>query len=169
MNFRTLAAAAAIAFVPALAGAATLDPNNDIVDGGVYNLSNGPFNWGIDFEGGDVAGSVEFTFVNDTSATGAASQGTVLQFTGEFFDGVTAAWTNGESETIASGTTGLFHVTTTIAFGASDTLTVSWGDVTGDFADIDLAVAAVPLPAAGLLLLGGLGAMAASRRKKKAS
>jgi hypothetical protein len=41
-------------------------------------------------------------------------------------------------------------------------------DVTGSF-DADISLAPIPVPAAGFLLLGGLGGLAAMRRKKKAS
>jgi hypothetical protein len=58
---------------------------------------------------------------------------------------------------------------TTIAAGGESVLTVDFGDFTGRAAsggDIDFFVAAIPLPAGGLLLLSAFGAAAVLRRKK---
>lgn len=169
MNFRTLIAAAVLGALPFAASAVTLNPGNDIADGGSYDLSTGPFNWGADFQDGDAAGSVSFTFNNDFSNDAdAEAMGTVLQFIGTFADGVSVAWAGGGADAIASGTTGMFYVATNIAFGGSDSLMISWGDVTGN-ADIDVAIKAsvIPVPAGVVLLGTALAGLGFARRRKQ--
>lgn len=166
---KSMAVAAALALSPAGASAISLDPANNISNGGSYNVLSGPFFWDATFSGGDGAGSVSFTFGNPASAaqTVGVTQGTVLQFSGQF-NGVTVSWGNGTSQTVAPGVNAIINVSSILASGASDVLTVSWGAVTGSRANIDLDIQAVPLPAtlAMLLtaLLAGVGLKARSRK-----
>ncbi len=153
---------------PIAANAFSVDSMSNIANGGSYDVSSGPFFWDATFTGADGAGSVVFDFANTTSSstTVGMAQGTVLQFSGQF-DGVTAAWANGQSQSVAPGQNAIINISSLLAQGSSDILTISWGNVTGARANIDIDVAAVPLPA-GAALLGtavvGFGAF--SRRKK---
>lgn len=166
-TFAAVAAFAMAAFISVPASAITLDATNNIMDGGSYNLSAGPFTWGADFIGGDPGASVSFTFTNDVVAAGADSIGTVLQGVGSFAGGVMFAWAAGESVTIpAAAPTGGFSIYTAIAFGMSDVLTVSWGAVSGSFADIDFVVTAIPLPAGLLLILTAFAGLAVVGRPR---
>lgn len=171
MKLKTLAMAAAIALAPIASSAFTLSGANNVANGGSYDIQSGPYFWGATMTSGDGAGSVSFTFNNPGTAgtTAGVTQGTVLQFTGSF-NGLTASWANGQSQSIAGNVSQAFiNISTLLASGASDVLTISWGAVTGAKADIDLAIAPVPLPA-GFLLLGTalVGAGALSRRRKAA-
>jgi hypothetical protein len=163
-----------IAMLPAAASAVTLDTTNNIGDGGNYDIFGGPYFFGASFDGTDGAGVFAFNFFNGsaTDKTVGVTIGTVLQtaFSAVFTSGVTAEWLNGGSAFIPQGVTSTFEITTLLAPGTADTLKVTYGDVVGGGrADIDLVIAAVPLPAGGLLLIGALGGLAALRRRKKAA
>lgn len=169
MNIKSLAVAAVLGALPVAASAITLNPANNIADGGTYDLSGGPFNWDADFSDGDSGGSVSFTFNNDLSNVAETeAAGTVLQFIGDFAGGVSASWSGGDSDSVASGTSGMFYVATNIAFGGSDSLMISWGDVTGN-ADIDFAVktSVIPVPAGVILLGTALAGLGFARRSKQ--
>ncbi len=172
MNFKTLATAALLAVAPLAANAFSVTAASNLANGGTYDIANGPYFWDATFTGNDGAGSVSFSFTNTTGSDAhiQIADGTVGQSNVGSFAGVTASWANGGSTTIAQSNTsvgGGFSISSFIADGASDVLTLSWGNVSGFKSNIDFTVAAVPLPA-GFLMLGtalfGAGALA-SRRK----
>ncbi len=168
MKLKTITMAAVLAFAPVAANAFSVDAASTVLDGGSYDIAAGPYFWGATFTGADNAGSVTFNFSNSgsTGQNVGVAQGTVLQFSGQF-DGVTASWGNGQSQTVAPGQNAILNISSIIGQGATDYLTVAWGNVTGVKANIDLDVAAVPVPA-GAALLGSalLGFGAFAHRKK---
>ena len=175
---RAAGLATALVLAPLTASAVTLDPSNSLSDGGTYDIFNGPYFFGATFDKNDSAGSYSFTFSNNSTSSlaMAVSIGTILQSTLQFLGGVTVFWQSGESAFIPDNRpTDAFNLSTLIAAGASDVLTLQFGDPSGarnGSANIDLTVdgtpAPVPVPASGLLLIGALGGMALLRRRKTA-
>jgi hypothetical protein len=176
-RLKFLAVAAAVAMAPLGASAATLNPINDIVSGGTYDIDLGPYAFGVFMTSSDNVLSYTFNFTNTSavSQTFGAVVATVLQSTAQFVGGMTAAWTNGDSIMIAQGTgpanhpsrTQGFSIFTQLSAGETDTLTLTFGDTTGrGNAGLQMTVASVPVPAGGLLLIGALGGIAALRRRK---
>lgn len=182
-NPRIFAAAFAVAAsLPLLAGASTLNPSNDIVDGGSYDML-GPHFYAEAFRVADVGGVREFTFTNsdDTNQNLILTTATVNALSTMFTGGVTFEWLQSGLSLFASQTMRTFsgELENTIAAGSFDTLRVSFGDPEqrpnastngkSNFSlAFDSAPATVPLPAGGLLLLGALGGIAALRRRRNA-
>ena len=175
LRMKLLAAALGVAtMLPVAASAVTFDPLNTLVDGGSYDIFADPLFFNSSYVNADVAGTYKFTFTNltTTAVTAAVTVGTVNQFLLKFgLTGVTFTWlTGGNTATIATNVSGSITLDTVIAGLGSDTLKVAFGDPTqrrtNGRGTIDLSVAAVPLPAGGLLLLGALGGIAALRRRK---
>lgn len=167
MKLKTVVLAATLAVAPFAANAFSVGAGSNLSNGGNYNINSGPFFWDATFTAADGPGSVSFSFANSggTGQTVGVTQGTVLQFSGQF-NGLTVAWGNGTSQSVAAGQNAIINVSSFLANNAVDMLTISWGNVTGVKANIDIDVAAVPVPA-GILLLGtalvGMGAL--TRRK----
>ena len=182
-TLKAAAAAGALALTPMAASAVTLDPANNIEDGGTYEITNDPYFFDISFDDGDNGNTKTFNFVNMQASTQivAVTMATILQSTAKFMGGVTLAWANGSSVFVPEGQTSTADLSTVIPVGGEDTLTLTYGKVADvrdgkpGRADIDLTVtgetpAAVPLPAGGLLLLTALGGGAAAvRRRRKAA
>ena len=179
----TLAAVAATSFavIGGTTEAATLNGSNELVDGGTYDINAKAYFFGVEFELIDGAQDYVFNFTNFTStaSTVGVSVATVLQSSAKFLNGMTASWTNGETFFVSEGLTTAFTIETLLAAGGADTLTLSFGDtvdqplVPGTDGEAGLqmtvyGVSAVPVPAAGFLLLGALGGIAALRRRKTA-
>jgi len=173
MKLNSIVLAAALAIAPFAANAFSVNPTSNIAAGGTYDIVDGPFYWDASFTQADASGSVSFTFTNSTNSDAHVqiADGTVGQSNvGRFDGGVDVSWANGQSTSIAGATTSIgggFAVSTFIADGASDVLTIAWTNAKGFKADIDFTIAAVPLPA-GVLLLGtalaGMGVFGARRK-----
>lgn len=178
-------ALSAAAFLPMAASASTLDAANTMLNGGTYDMV-GAYFYGETFTPPDVAGSRSFTFVNNNafSANALLTSASVNALAAKFTGGLTMKWlvsgliiSFAEAD-ISTGSS----LSNLIAAGGSDTLRITFGDPiqrSGDekagkpakyktatwnvslFAD----PAPVPLPAGGLLLLAGLGGLAALRRR----
>ena len=184
LRMKFFAAALSVATSMAMMGgtseAASLNPSNDIVSGGSYDILGGPYAFGVFFTDADPATVYSFDFFNSsaTTATFGVSVGTLLQFASKFFGGVTVAWGTGDSVFLAQASGGAadpsrtqgFSIFTNLSAGETDTLTLTFGDPQAPGKGqpgLQMNVAAVvPLPAGGLLLLGALGGIAALRRRK---
>jgi hypothetical protein len=177
MRLNMVAGAALIAMLPFGASAATL-----LVDGGTYNLSSDiefSGTWNISTTCTETCDNrVTFGF-NSGGVPAATAFAVTLDSVQTFVDSLTATWSslaNGAGTVYTTATTvpvngvaQLLNIST--AFPPSPQwLTVSWtGEpAVGQSALLNVEVAPVPVPAAGLMLVAGLGGLAALKRRKKA-
>lgn len=172
-KLKTITAAVAFAALPMMAAATPLDFNEGgstlIELGNTYGYAETGITAGPD--------SRNFTLnATPPSAIGLETEFNTLEFTGTFTNlmifltrdsGVVNA-----TEILTAGTSRLFELSTVFNtdVGFEQVLTVSWDAVTGSQAGflIQATPSAVPVPAAGLLLLTAIGGAAALRRRKKA-
>lgn len=176
MNFKTVLAAAAIAAMPVYASAASVDL--------IPNATN-QIELGNDYEYQETvrtgAGSTVFDLsATPPSALALAAKFVTLEFTG-MFQGLQVFLTNNmgqvnATKVIDSDIVRSFSLDTIFndENGFDQTLTVAWSGVTVESGtdgvaqfNIQAVPSQVPVPAAGFLLLGALGAAAAVRRRRK--
>jgi len=156
------------------AGAVTVINDGDTVD----ITSNSVFIGDVDATGGAGSWSVTFNALTDPLlATATASLTNVVAGT---FSDLVMSWIASSDDFVLATTTidenNLSPSLSTVftdngVFGGDDNpqyLLITWSDSLAG-ASFDLDVAAVPLPAGGLLLLTALGGMAAVRRRRKAA
>lgn len=122
------------------------------------------------------AGSVSFTFVANASQLPLSllSATANLKFNGATISGLTLSLFDGVNTVFApltvagSAVFGEFINSFSNPDGLTQTLTLGWTgyDTRRGTIQLSVAVAAVPLPAGGLLLIGAIGGLAALRRRK---
>ena len=156
MNYKSLIAATAVASLPMMASATTVEA---IDHNGTTNV---PFDTIYEFDVQIATGRFSHTFIVDSDAEG-VGQVSLTDLIANVFTGLTVSWSNG-----ATGGANELVTTDFVDPGSlTQTLDITW-DSTLSSKDFDGAVqiSAVPVPA-GLLLMGtalaGLGVM---RRKK---
>ena len=175
MSIRSMIAALALAIsLPFAASAATLESGKtyDLFPDGVFTFQLGPLGDNVS------GGTLEFTFRNNadsaaavTIATGTINQDVETQGVPGFGFTNGVQWSFGSaSGSTAAGQQFNFKMIATLEAGQSETLKLVYGTSYGTGADIDVTVRAgiVPVPAAGFLLLGGLGGLIALKRRKTA-
>ncbi len=118
------------------------------------------------------AGSWSVNFTSNTDPLGAEALVTIgpLNFAG-FFKNIVMSWQdamgNMLSSTAVVSNTPVTLATTFTAPNQSQSLVFTWTkSLAGANFDVEVQVAAVPLPAGGLLLIGGLAGLAGLRRRK---
>ncbi|MGI9390535.1 MAG: VPLPA-CTERM sorting domain-containing protein [Boseongicola sp.] len=150
-----ITAAAIAVFAPLMASASTV-----MVDGGNYNLSDDTnFTYGADHNTLSSGQMLSFNFTNDLGGMVELLATTTTNGNGSASGGFGA-------QDDALG--GIDHFSTLMANQAQITFFVRLGDVNDPY-DLDIWVrhtAEVPIPAAGFLLIGALGGLAALRRRK---
>jgi hypothetical protein len=163
------------AFATALSTSA-LQASTIVVEDGVYDIGFGDTFAGLVIsEGGAGSWQVQFNSVVDpllANATATIGQIMLGNFTGltmswkAVSDGFTLSSILVTPPQVSLDTT--FSVCGVLCFDDSKQwLVFSWSDSTAG-AGFDFEVAAVPLPAAGFLLVGALGGLVALRRRKTA-
>jgi hypothetical protein len=165
--------AATLSFASA-AGAAAMNPAEtvELFPEGSYSYNPGPIESGNPETLDSVpAGTLEFGFTNNLD-TPAALVTTIKQLVGlyGFLGGVDVSF-GGTTVSVPKGAFQAFSLDATIDTGATEMLTFAHGASFGKGADLDVTVSAapIPVPAAGLLLVGGLGALAAVRRRRRSA
>lgn len=172
-KLKVLGAAAALAVLPMVAGAVTITTNGPIENAVVDLTPPDVHTIEIAGDASDGAGSASFGFKATAGllAIETNSLNPVTGFAGAMVEWNSAADGSGISFGSISGAALIAgaELITSFAAGEEKWLIASWTDVTQVGSNFDLrVVAAVPVPAAGLLLLTAVGGAAALRRRKKA-
>ncbi len=160
---RAAAATAALALAPMAANASVVD----LTDGGTYAFNpTDSYSFSANLTKDAGAGSASFTFNTVGAATPVVARSVFLTTGAGLLNGMAKLTRNNTLLAYGSGTYTLLK--TIFSPGYDYTLKLSWDGVTSD-GILSAQVNVVPVPAAGVLLLGGLGAMGALRRRKKAT
>ena len=173
----SIAMSAVVAAAPESVSAATVSGDLEVDQVYSVNIANSPFEFSGAVTGiaAGASGSFSRVFTVDPLGFGDAGASVTLQdFTK--FEHVTVSWANGTSVSISDANPTELAMTTFSAGQLTDTLTISWLRAVGTTGNTSFnysgTVSAIPLPAAGWLLLGGIGALgsiAAARRRREAS
>lgn len=170
-KIKVLGVVAALALAPVAAGAVTVVSDGDSVTIGAGGTDR-EFVGAVVGAGGAGSWTVDFTATNDPLlANASATIGPIVAGT---FTNLVMSWIRTADATVlasvgVSDPGASLGTTFASPSDLSQSLVLSWdGSLRG--AGFDVEVAAVPIPAAGILLLGALGGLGvAARRRKKAA
>ncbi len=179
---RTLAIAAVAAF--GLSGAAAQAAVVNINDGDTINPINPGDNYLFEqvLTGTGGAGSFSFTFMADPADAPLpvlAATANLFSVTGATLAGAYLSWFDG-TDTVTEMLGDITFGSTVLGVGGAlstlftdpdaltQVLTLGWESRSGNI-QVSVNVAAIPLPAGGLLLIGALGGLAVLRRRKAAA
>ena len=123
---------------------------------------------GIEFAAGPTAGTLSIEFNNSGFEAMVLGVSNLLCLGGCGAGTYTLSYAGTDLYTVISGA-GQFLNTFTVASGSEEDLVWSWDIPKGSvFGQVSTNLEVVPLPAAGWMLLAGVGGIAALRRRKKA-
>ncbi len=166
MSFKAIATAVAL-LLPVGAMAATVE----LVEGGATNSINlgDDYYYNPDIDAGG-AGNDTFTIQAGSVPVSLEGATVTLEKVGQFTDFMVMVNGTVIIPIFDMMSFSAYEFTTTLAAGVPQNIVVSWSGVTGAGAqyDMQLLPAAIPVPAAGLLLITALGGVAAMRRRKTA-
>ncbi|WP_209509842.1 MULTISPECIES: VPLPA-CTERM sorting domain-containing protein [unclassified Ruegeria] len=170
--------AVALAAVVTMAGSASA--LTSVSAGGSYDItSDNAFIGNVIVDtsqpGGTGPGTYSVNFTSPLTPLLSKANASVTLNVSKAFTGLSMSWIDAATNSVISTAAVLTGVTTlnstfTAANTSGQNLVFSWAGVanTGGNVGFDFDVAAVPLPAGGLLLLTALGGLAVARRRKTA-